>query len=908
MTTSIQSKETSKAGIGVALAFVLLFFFVSGSCGLIYQIIWTRKLALLFGTTAYAISTALTIFFLGLGIGSLLGGKLADRTRFPLRFYGVFEIIISLWACLFILALPMLESILPTLLRLADFSHFTGIALRALLALALLFVPVTLMGATLPLLSRFVAGSNRSFGRRLGALYAVNTFGAVLGCFITGFVLISKLGYTRATLVGFTLNLFVGLGAIALSFFREPISYSRNKTDSDTNDPPCETRDNTAGSTALQSPYTTKLLLLATAVCGFSGLALEVILTRLLAIVFLGTTYAYTTMLTAFLCGIAIGGACAAMVADRFREKISVIGATLMVLAVCVVMLLGWTAALPERFIEMSRSVHTEWSGVTRGTFLLSFFTLFPMTFLFGFLFPLILRAYSAVDAHTGRNVGRVYSANTFGGVLGAVAGGFLLLPRLGAHWSILTLALLLLFMGILVLWSCGTTGVRRKTIVTLILLTAFGIATSRIPNDVSRELNIGYVPADHRVLFFQEGVEGTVVVTEPETAVAGEDRVLWINRVQATTSIERGVKMNRLQGVLPLLFERDYPDVLFMCFGSGITCGTLALYDFDTIDAVEISPEVLEAAPFFGKDNLGVLHNPKVHFHIDDGRNYLLRTDKRYDVITFEPMPLALAGVSAFYTREYYTLCLNSLKPGGIVSQWIPLHSNDPEVVRDLAYTFTSVFPEYCAFFVNADLFLIGSDAPLKMHYEKAKERLSTPALQPILEEAGLGDTIEVLSCYLFDKEGLDQFTQGAKSMSDDRPLAEFIAPRLVYARLVPESLRLLLPNMTNPVTAVLPESIGTEALHALEKRYHSRRQDMDALQQYYGASSFDDSAANGFIASLEIDPDNLTAQYYLREIVVAQGSLLLRWQDYERAAALIERALVFLPTDPEILALFNA
>ena len=356
---------------------------------------------------------------------------------------------------------------------------------------------------------------------------------------------------------------------------------------------------------------------------------------------------------------------------------------------------------------------------------------------------------------------------------------------------------------------------------------------------------------------------------------------------------------MNRLQGVLPLLFERDYPDVLFMCFGSGITCGTLALYDFDTIDAVEISPEVLEAAPFFDKDNLGVLDKPKVHFHIDDGRNYLLRTDKRYDVITFEPMPLALAGVSTFYTHEYYTLCLNRLKPGGIVSQWIPLHSNSPEVVRDLAKTFISVFPEYCAFFVNADLFLIGSDSPLRMDYEKAKARLNTPALQQVLKEANLGDAIEVFSCFLLDKAGLDGFTQGADIMSDDRPWAEFIAPRLVYARLVPESLRLLLPNMANPVDAVLPESISEEARQALGQRYQSRRQDMKALQEYYGGSMFDDTAANGFIASLEIDPGNLNAQYYLREIVLAQGSLLLRWEDYERATAFLERVLEFLPAD---------
>jgi len=292
-------------------------------------------------------------------------------------------------------------------------------------------------------------------------------------------------------------------------------------------------------------------------------------------------------------------------------------------------------------------------------------------------------------------------------------------------------------------------------------------------------------------------------------------------------------------------------------------------------------------------------LNNPKVHFHIDDGRNYLLRTDKRYDVITFEPMPLALAGVSTFYTREYYTLCLNRLKPGGMVSQWIPLHSNSPDVVRDLAQTFISVFPEYCAFFVNADLFLIGSDKPLRMHAEKARMRLNTPALKPVLSQSGLGDPIEVMSCFLLDKTGLEGFARNASVMSDDRPWAEFVAPRLVYARLVPDSLQLLLPHIANPANALIPDSISDEDRAALERRYLSRRQDMQALQQYYGGSTFDDTAARGFIASLEIDPHNLNAQYYLREIALAQGRLMLRWEKYDEAKAFLKRVVQFLPAE---------
>ncbi len=906
MRTSSQASNTwnARRQFHIALACVLLFFFASGSCGLIYQVVWTRKLALIFGTTAYAVSTALSIFFLGLGAGSLLGGKLADRTRYPLRYYGLFEIVIGVWACVFIVALPALEPVAPILLRTFDFSRGTGIVFRALLTLVLLCVPVTLMGTTLPLLARFVAGNNNSLGRRIGALYAANTFGAVLGCFFAGFVLIAALGYTRATLVGFALNLFAGLGAIVVSLVFEPVA-SAPAPDQEFPAVPLQPYATDHARQDASAPLPGGILLAATAVCGFSGLALEVVWTRLLAIVFLGTTYAYTTMLTAFLCGIAAGGVCAAFVADRLSKRPGVVGAVLMLLAACVVAMTIWTAGLPERFIEMSRAVRADWAAVSRGTFVLSFLTLFPMTFLFGFAFPLILRVYSTSDTRMGRNVGLVYGANTFGGVCGAIAGGFILLPRLGAHNAILAVSLLLFCAGAVLLWRLGGTTTRVKLTATVMLAALYGAAWMLAPDDVSQSLNVGYVPADHRVLFYSEGVEGTVVVSEPETALASEDRVLWINRVQATTSIERGVKMNRLQGVLPLLFERDYSDVLFMCFGSGITCGTLALYDFDRIDAVEISAEVLEAAPLFSRDNLDVLDNPKVRFHIDDGRNYLLRTEKQYDVITFEPMPLALAGVSTFYTREFYTLCLNRLRHGGVVSQWIPLHSNTPEVVRDLAHTFISVFPEYCAFFVNADLFLLGSNAPLQMHYRRARERLTSPELRNALADAGLGDVIEVMACYLLDNEGLDRFTRGAGIMSDDRPWAEFIAPRLVYERQVPQALRALHPIMTNPLDAVLSDSIGEEARTLLERRFQSRRQDMIALQDYYGSQMLDETVADGFIASLEIDPNNQNAQYYLKEIATALGNRLLRWHEYDRALALTERALAFLPDDKDLKAL---
>ena len=293
--------------LGIFVA-VLGLFFASGSCGLIYQVVWTRKLVLLFGATAHAVGTVLFIFFLGLGVGSLWGGRLADRSHRPLFLYGLFEIIIGVWALGFILAVGWGEGAVAAVLRISGLSRGAGIVLRVLMATVLLFVPVALMGTTLPLLARFVSRDAGVRGRRIGALYAMNTFGAVAGCFAAGFLLLPRFGYTRTTLLGAAINVGAGLIAVLMSRLLERQCGAKEDKTACAGD---AADIAIAGSTADAPgglPGTTMFVLIgAYAALGCCGLALEVIWTRLLVMVFLGTTYAYTTMLTTLLCGIALG-------------------------------------------------------------------------------------------------------------------------------------------------------------------------------------------------------------------------------------------------------------------------------------------------------------------------------------------------------------------------------------------------------------------------------------------------------------------------------------------------------------------------------------------------------------------------------------------------------------------------
>jgi len=867
---------------------VLLFFFVSGGSGLLYQVVWTRRLVLLFGATSYAVSTVLAIFFLGLAIGSWLGGRLADRSQRTLVVYGVFEILIAGWAVLFLLTIGPAETFAVEMLRGVAQWRPAGIGIRAILATVMLIVPVSLMGATLPLLARFVAASGGRAGWRVGVLYGWNTLGAVMGCAVTGFYLLPEFGYTGATWIGAAGNAAVGLLAIAMArnASQQPVAKADVAPD--------QAHDRSRS-----------FVIAAFAVSGFCALALEVFWTRLLAVVFVGTTYAFTTMLVAILCGIGAGSLAAAPIADRVRNPVLILGLLQALIGAACFWTLSIFAGLSTSIADWQSHSGWDWQGTMRATVFASFMTLFLPTFLFGAAFPLVVRSVSQGTSGVGGSVGRAYSANTIGGVFGAIAAGYIILPIAGTQNGIFFASLLLVVSGIALIVKSPSPRIVGKLVAMAMAVVASVAAYTSVPSDVSRAVNQAHIPAHHEVLMEQEGIEGTVVVSGPAADTGHYDRILWINAIQATQSIEKGVKMNRFQGVLPMLFDREPESALFMCFGSGVTAGTLAQTSLNRIDAVEIAPDVLTAAPFFSEVNYNVIENPKMNFIIDDGRNYLLTSREHYDVITFEPMPLALAGVSTFYTEEYYRLCRQRLAPRGLVSQWVPMHALHPDIVQSLVATFAVSFPEYCAWFVNADLFLIGSDEPLAISYSHAQQVLDDPILGPALREVGIPDAVELISSFVMGRDEVQAFGGDASPMSDDRPWAEFEAPKWVNERTVQDTLALLRERHESPISLLdtngLPKDKADEVRAQIQRRFEARHHDLEGLQQFYGGSMLGRTDLF-FKAALDADPGDATARYYLRQIVLQRVPLFAHWEEYDDGLVYIEEMLPYLPEFSEL------
>lgn len=916
---------------------VLAFFFISGACGLLYQVVWTRKLVLLFGTTSYAVSTVLSIFFLGLGLGSLWGGKLADTHKFPMRLYGIFEIIVGIWAVLFIVFLGAGESLVVEILKIVGPSYSLGIVLRGIMATLFLLLPVTLMGATLPLLARFVTAYGPVQGLRIGGLYSLNTFGAVAGCLITGFVLLENFGYTQTTLIGAGLNIGVGVLALLLSALvegKESVTPAPEAPPSAAQKASAKQwatikrivigavillgglelyeltfgveevrifvvvfivavyalsklligKKDSAAQEVTVSSRMALMVMVAFALSGFCSLALEVMWMRLLTVLFLGTTYAFTTMLTSVLCGIALGSSYASLIIDRVRDRVVAYGfIQTLTGAACILMLLIFPH-LPDMLSQAQADTGLKWNLMAIRKFIISFSVLFVPTFLLGMSFPFAIRIVASSPLNLGTSIGRVYSANTFGGVLGSLAGGYLLIPLLGTHNGIVAVSAVLAISGILLMGGSAHSSNLRKGVLAGICAVCLGGGVVYLPSDVSLNMNEWFMPGDQRIVDYREGVEGTVMVTAPVSGKEGTDRVLWINAVQATASIEKGVKMNRFQGILPFFFNRPMDQALFICFGSGVTAGTLSLSPFEQIDAVEISSDVLGMAQHFSTDNFDVLNNPRINAIIDDGRNYLLTTEKRYDLITFEPMPLALSGVSTFYTQEYYEQCLAHLTDEGIVSQWIPLHNGlSIEVVQSLTKTFTEVFPEVSVWFINADLFLIGSKTSQSVSYTGLENALAqTPILKEGLEHVYLPNVPELLATFFMNKEEAEAFAGEAEVMRDDLPWAEFLAPKMIYSGNVPEVLEALEPYRRSPLTLLADESSSDwpEKKAAVALRHQAHLHDFSGLKQYYGGVS-SESPEDYFRDSLQIDPLDSNATYYLSEILIQKSGYYAQSED---------------------------
>ncbi|MFQ6044545.1 MAG: fused MFS/spermidine synthase, partial [Candidatus Poribacteria bacterium] len=421
---------------------ILIIFFASGAAGLIYEVIWTRMLTLVFGSTVFAVTTVLTSFMAGLALGSFYFGRRADEQERPLRTYSYLEAGIGVFALIFPIILILLNGVYVGIYRQINASFYPLSLIRFVLSFLVLLVPTTLMGATLPIISKFFVSRLENLGWDVGRLYSLNTFGAVVGTIAAGFFLVKWFGVDWTLRLSAAINLIIA--GIAILLDKQWVSVRAMN---------CATTNSAANGAincATTNPLIVQLALWAFAASGFCALAYEVLWTRILVFFVGSTTYAFATMLSAFLFGIAAGSFIFARIADLpyFREKlqhqVSILGVVQISIGLSAIALLP---AFSELYaIRVGLPAGRFWS------FISCLVVMILPTTLMGASFPLVTRIYTFNLNKLGRSIGNIYSINTVGAILGSFIAGFILIPLIGIQKSVVLIASVNTIMGCLLI------------------------------------------------------------------------------------------------------------------------------------------------------------------------------------------------------------------------------------------------------------------------------------------------------------------------------------------------------------------------------------------------------------------------------------------------------------------------
>jgi spermidine synthase len=809
-----------------------LLFFLSGAAGLIYEVVWIRLLVGVFGATVLAVSTVLAAFMGGLALGSYLFGKVADHTTRPLVVFAALQMGIGAVS----LAVPVLVGLaervypgLPDMFR--DSFWLLSLARFGWCGLIIL-APTTLMGGTLPVLSKWVTARGRSVGSGVGSLYSINTFGAVAGTLGGGFYMIPALGLTTSIAAAAAAN--VGVGLLALLTARaagrgtagdsawvrtgggKPTLQGQSATmataAAGSSREPVAKRRSGPGAPAAPE-MSARLILSLFAVVGFCSLSYEVLWTRVLVVFVPSTTFAFTTMLSTFLVGIAVGSSILSRFADRLRSPAMALGLIEGGIAVTALASLTSFSYLGSIAYPLTGTA-ASWGRTLSVQFLLPAIVMIVPALLMGAAFPVVARMRIADTTKAGSGVGSIYAANTIGSILGSFVTGFVLIPLIGIQYSVVMAACGNLIVAMVALARSVSPPKARRTWAGAAIGAAavmVGVAPFGRPVAISPGTE-EFESADQEVIFYEEGITSSVTVTRsPDGDVSG----FFVDRWLVVGTTYDAVKTVRLLGHLPLAAADSARDVVVIGYGMGMTTWTIALHDeVESLEVVELSEGVVEGSRYFSHVNHDVLEDPRVSLHVDDGRNHLLMSGTSYDVISCDPIHPA-GGSGALYTSDFFQLARDRLRPGGAMVQYLPFHKMSLFDFKMLIRTFQSVFPNTTVWDGGGHGVLLGTVGPTAFDLRRLEKMVEeNPVLGRELEELGLADPANLLSCLMLDPESAAAFAGEGPINSDDRPLIEFSEPRSQGRDTRAENLAAIIQHGSSPMDLASADDATLEEL----------------------------------------------------------------------------------------------
>jgi spermidine synthase len=834
---SAQTSGRDPTPLRAALA--IGFFFLSGAAGLIYEVCWIRRASLVFGSTSYALSSVLAIFFLGLACGSYLFGRLSGRLRRPLRIYGLAEIAVALLALASLPLFDWADAVFGRAYRAFGATSPLLWVVRMGLISAVLLPPSILMGGTLPLFCRQFVRRRTHIAESVGFLYGVNTAGAAAGCAVAGFVLIPTLGLQWSIGIAAFLSAASGVVVGSMPLLADPPRAAAG-------------RDESRG--RLRVRLIVSALFFST---GFVALGNQVLWTRYLSLLLRSTVTTYVTTLSVVLVGIVLGSVIAARFFDRPVPRARIFGTfqVLVGLGVLCVML------LPP-------PIWTHLGSLRLAAFLL----LLPAATLSGASFPLAVRMVVEEPALAGLGVGRMTAINTLGGIAGSLILGFFALPALGLHASALFttgLSLATGFAAWLLLEPRGALRGRLAAVAACLLvwLGAPPLLGTRIPAD--------FLAESHRLVDYREGLESNLSVVRN----AGTLHLVIDQWWQG----QRAKGHQIMAAYVPALLHPAPRSILVVGVGTGQTASRFLMVDAERLDCIDIEPEIFDLIE--RHFDAAWLDDPRVRLLREDGRSHLSHAVDRYDLISLELGQTMRPGVASFYTREFYERARARLEPGGVISQFLPIAFLGSEDFRSAIHTFLASFPESVLWYNRSELLLIGRVAGrLQMRLEDLSQRIGREPVRSDLrfghwggEPYWLQQPHAFLGGFLLGPASLAALSDGAGVFRDDLPLLDYAAGNALRRGAGDEERIVeLIRQHLDPLRALLAAEPPAALSNAAERVRQGNLREMEAdalLRELESAQAdFDPARAAAYLEDvLRLHPENPKARRMLGDALLA-------------------------------------
>lgn len=745
--------------------------FLSGFCALIYQVLWMKQLALLFGNTSHAAGVTLAAFFAGLAAGSWFWGKRSARSRNPMRVYAGLEVGIAVTALLYFAVIAGYHLLYPAVYQ-SVHSESWLLLIKFLLALGLIFPPAFCMGGTIPVMGQHAIRVPARFGSTSALLYGVNTLGATLGAFLAGFFMPLWFGFRATCFIAMGITLLVALLAYLLS--RTPSAAMVVETDAEKARP------------ADEPPLGLQRIAL-TAICfvsGFGVLALEVLWTRMFALIFENSVYTFAAILVVVLSCLAGGSLISSLLARRNWSPHPVLAILLVLSGLSIAVTPGVFMNLTDSFQFQAQKMI--WSDYVLFIFQNCFLTIGPPALVLGTVFPYLMKTEERYARSPGRSLGRLAMINTIGAILGSLLCAFLLLEHFGLWRSMQVIGLLYFLMALMLPALRSRVGLAIKGLSAgglVLLLTA---------------LNPSHLPPtggmaggeDEEVLKTWEGSDCTVSVVRNERGL-----VIMINSDYGLGSTKNWQRQ-AAQAEIPLMLKPDSESVFFLGMGTGISAGAALSERFPQVERVitcELSPNVITAAKEFmtnveGVDlTNGLFTDPRSTVLTEDGRHYLMATDETFDLIVGDLFLPYRSSSGSLYTREHFESVQERLNPGGLFVQWLPAYQVTEFEFHVIGRTMLEVFDQVSLWrgdFAPFDevVAFVGhqGSAPLP-----ACELDATAAKMRFLTGDAQGDIYKILNpqtalvYYAGNVRASAELFADYPVNTDDKPVIQYMAPR---------------------------------------------------------------------------------------------------------------------------------